>query len=57
MISNVNSYFTDQDSNESWNISLDGYFKTCIAEQLLQDDMPEDAVDTICKQMNGLDLA
>ena len=47
MISNVNSYFTDQDSNESWNISLDGYFKTCIAEQLLQDDMPEDAVDTI----------
>ena len=36
-----------QEENAPWSIDLDGYFKEKIAAQLQNDDIPQDAVDTI----------
>lgn len=35
------------DTSEIWNIKCDGFFRSMVSRQLLEDEMPADAVDTI----------
>ena len=37
----------DNESASSWNINVDGYFKNNIEKQMIDDEMTQDAVDTI----------